>query len=70
MGQIDLDPTADRRVVGCRLRTDVKGNESRRLRPGGKRPRREPSFPGAERGTRDALTAQNSGIVRRLESCR
>ena len=61
MGQIDLDPTADRRVVGCRLRTDVKGNESRRLRPGGKRPRREPSFPGAERGTRDALTGTELG---------
>ena len=36
MGQRDLHPTAGRRVVRCRLRVEMEGNEQGRLGPCGK----------------------------------
>ena len=48
----------------------MKRNEQGRLGTFGKRPSRESSFPGVERGTGDPLTAQNAGIERPLEDCR
>jgi Integrase core domain len=61
MGQFDRDTTAGPAVALTGVGVEVEGNEQGRLGACGKRLSREPSFPGAERGTGDPLTSGELG---------